>query len=258
MAWMNNGWVIGIGSSIVSGIVVALITRFFLSKKEKREDQQKINGANREIIYAVRPGISEGQIPAREVIVALTHSTARRNGVPEADLYNPEEIAEELIKEVMDSSFLSAAKKAEYCSQLMPITTPPSVKIPTNDANLSLAELKTRRSEEERQRQKRRENAVTTSVLFGMFAMFMSGAIVLFKELPLLKDASTKIENVLPILISIVALIMAFFTTALFTLLRKSAQRRRDDEKMEQTTSDLRARVQKTIEDMRQQARRKD
>jgi hypothetical protein len=118
MSWYGNPWVIGIVGGIPSGFVVNWISRYTLGRRENREYLQKILGANREIVYAVRPGISEGQIPAQEVLQALVNATARRYGVEPKDLFGPQEIAEELTKEVMDSSFISSSQKADYCQKL--------------------------------------------------------------------------------------------------------------------------------------------
>lgn len=100
-----------------------------LSRREDREYREKLGNANREIIYGVRPGISEGQIPTNEVLEALTNSTARRYKVAPTDLYRPSEIAEELIKEVMDSSFLSSIQKSEYCAKLVPLRAAVTVEL---------------------------------------------------------------------------------------------------------------------------------
>lgn len=115
---IDNPWVVGIGCGFLSGALVAWITHLFLARGEKKEYSQKVAGANRDVIYAIRPGIPEGQIPSREVVTALINSTARRYSVSSSDLYGPREIAEELVKEVMDTSFLASTKKTEYCHQL--------------------------------------------------------------------------------------------------------------------------------------------
>jgi hypothetical protein len=118
MNWLNNGWVIGIATGVVSGLLVYWLLSLFLSKKKDREYQQLVRTANREVIYAIRAGIPDNALPPRVVVEALIRSTARRYDLGAADLYQPEELTEELIKEVMDSSFLSATKKAEYCTAL--------------------------------------------------------------------------------------------------------------------------------------------
>jgi hypothetical protein len=115
---VSNPWVIGILGGIPSGFVVNWISRYALGKREDREYLQKLFGANREVIYAIRPGISEGLIPSANVLEALIHATPRRFDVETSDLYTSKQIAEELVKEVMDSSFISSAQKTEYCNHL--------------------------------------------------------------------------------------------------------------------------------------------
>jgi hypothetical protein len=108
---INNPWFIGIATGVIAAGLIWLVSRLFLSKKDSREYIQKVTSANRDIIIAIRPGISEGQIPSRPILEALINSTVRRYSVSSADLYNPTQVAEELIKEVMDTSFLSSAQK---------------------------------------------------------------------------------------------------------------------------------------------------
>ncbi len=118
MDWYTNPWVIGILGSIPSGFVVNWASGYLLGRRENREYLQKVIGANREIVYAIRPGISEGQIPSAEVLTSLVNATARRYSVEASDLYSPTQISEELVKEVMDSSFISSVQKKEYCGRL--------------------------------------------------------------------------------------------------------------------------------------------
>jgi len=118
MSWYTNPWVIGVIGSVPGGFLVNWITGLVLGKKENREYLQKVIGANREVVYAIRPGIPEEQIPSAEVVTALLSATARRYGVESSDLYTPSQIAEELTKEIMDSSFISSSQKNKYCAQL--------------------------------------------------------------------------------------------------------------------------------------------
>jgi hypothetical protein len=118
MELFSNPWVIGVLGSIPGGFLVNWVTGRILGKRENREYLQKVIGANREVVYAIRPGISEGQIPTAEVLASPINATARRYDVEPSDLYTPTQIAEELVKEVMDSSFISSAQKSEYCTRL--------------------------------------------------------------------------------------------------------------------------------------------
>jgi len=118
MDLLNNAWVIGIGAGIISGLFVFLITRYFFSKKDNKEYFQKISAANREVLYAVRPGISEGEVPNSTILEHLIAATARKYGIEQNAMLTESEIASELIKEVMDSAFISANRKIEFCNKL--------------------------------------------------------------------------------------------------------------------------------------------
>ncbi|NYZ63418.1 hypothetical protein [Luteimonas deserti] len=131
MEVINNPWFIGIGGGILSGLIVTFISRLVLSRRDNREYTQKVLGANREVIYAIKPGISEGHIPAGEIIQSLIEATARKYGVESKSLYRTPEIAQELMKEVMDSSFISAKTKEDYCARLATLVTPPSTQAPS-------------------------------------------------------------------------------------------------------------------------------
>jgi|SRR5690554_169795 len=118
MEVFTNTWVVGIGGGILSGLIVTVITRYLFSKKDNSEYMQKVSTVNREILYALRPGISEGHIPDEAILSALANSTARKYRVERNDIYQPKQIAEELIKEIMDSSFISSDTKNSYCETL--------------------------------------------------------------------------------------------------------------------------------------------
>ncbi|QEM80917.1 hypothetical protein [Halomonas binhaiensis] len=116
--FINNPWVVGIGAGVLSSLVVAFITRSIFSRRDNREYLRRIDQANQEILYAVRPGISEGVIPANDVLQRLATATARRYGLDRSTLYDLNEFASELTKEVMDSSFISASTKEDFCEKL--------------------------------------------------------------------------------------------------------------------------------------------
>ncbi len=129
MEWLNGPWVVGIGGGILSGILVSVIFRLFFSGKDSREYVQKLQSANREIIYALRPGIAEGHVPDWQAVQSLINATARKYVVDQSDLYDPTQIGEELTKEIMDSSFISANTKQEYCNQLDSLSPIPPLQV---------------------------------------------------------------------------------------------------------------------------------
>lgn len=175
MSWLNNAWVVGIGTGILSGLLVTWLLNLFISKKKDREYQQQISSANREIIYSVRVGIPESNLPTREIVEALIHSTARRYGVQPSELYQAKELSEELIKEVMDSSFLSQAKKIEYCDALLPLGKEDLELLPPEECNLQIS-IEEHRAKLQSQRRKLSELQLIVTGLMGVVAALFSGA----------------------------------------------------------------------------------
>jgi len=121
MKWFSNVWFVGIVTGIVSGLITTWLARLLLARRESREYLQNVAAANREVVLAIRATIPEENLPSREVIEALRQSTARRLRVAVKDTLSRMEIVQELVKEVMDSSFLPSVKKAEYCAMLLPL-----------------------------------------------------------------------------------------------------------------------------------------
>lgn len=134
MEWLNNAWVVGIGTGAISGLFVAWITSRLFSGASLKEHNSRLAAANREIVLALRSGIPEGAVPSVNVVEALIEATARRFGVRPSELYGPQELGADLIKEVMDSSFISAQTKQGYCEQLLTLksTKEPSLPALTN------------------------------------------------------------------------------------------------------------------------------
>jgi len=113
MEWINNQWLIGIGTSIISGFLVFFFTRKFFTEKQKKEYEQKIKTANNEILYSVRPLIVEKTKPTLRVLKSVLISTARKYGVELTDIYNRETLCDDLTNEIMSNSFLSSDQKLE-------------------------------------------------------------------------------------------------------------------------------------------------
>ena len=115
---INNPWVIGIGGGIISSLIVFFVTQYISRKRGKREYMQKIEIANNDILYFIRPLIIDKKIPTREIISAIRFSTAKKYGIKEEDLYNETSLYNDLVTEIMANSFLSAEQKLEFCDLL--------------------------------------------------------------------------------------------------------------------------------------------
>jgi hypothetical protein len=209
--WLNNPWVVGILGGILSGLVVTVISRRVLGKRENREYLQKVLSANREVVYGLRPHVSEGVMPTPEVVDALIAATARKFGVTAGDLYGRREIGEELIKEVMDSSFIPATRKEEYCKLLAGLGAPP---IPATVDQPEVAGFETMAAVSER-REARARAVTLMSVMAGALTMMMTFMMVVLKEVPtrLFPPGS---EIILSMAAAVFALLMSMAVTMIY------------------------------------------
>jgi hypothetical protein len=124
LSFLDNPWIVGIGGGLLSGGLVTVGSRVIFSRRADKEYFQRVAGANNEVIFALKPGISEGAIPDHSLMESLIHATARKYRVEQEDAYGVTEIIEDLVKEVMDSSFISSKQKLEFCTQLEKLAMP--------------------------------------------------------------------------------------------------------------------------------------
>jgi vacuolar-type H+-ATPase subunit I/STV1 len=144
MELLSNPWFVGIVGSVLSGFLVTWISSRFFSRKDAREHAQRVDAANREVLYTLRAGISEDHVPTEQIVESLLRATARRHRVSRADVYTSEQIAEDLIKEIMDSSFLTSQAKQGYCNKLADLTTTKHTELAQAKAELELVAEVTR------------------------------------------------------------------------------------------------------------------
>lgn len=84
--------------------------------KQNKEYLQKVNAANNEILYIIRPLIVDKKIPEYDLLSSLINSTAKKYLVNRKDLYTKECLVDDIIKEILGNPFLSTTAKTEYCS----------------------------------------------------------------------------------------------------------------------------------------------
>lgn len=122
--FFGNSWVV----SIITGIVVYIITKIWENFRAKKQYIQSVNLANREVFNTLKLCVPEENLPERYVLESLHYSTAKKYHVKQSDMDSLSMIIFDLIKEIMDSNFLSYDAKTNYCSKLklldISITTP--------------------------------------------------------------------------------------------------------------------------------------
>ena len=131
--FIQNPWTIGIGGGLISGLLVFFFTNKIFSRKENKEYQQRLNSANNELLYAIRPLIVSKQVPNKNIIEALIIATSRKFNVKDSDLHDAKNIADSLTKEILDNPFLDSENKLNYCDIIQNMR---------NNENVALNELK--------------------------------------------------------------------------------------------------------------------
>ena len=123
-----NPWVVGIGTGAISGLSVNIISRLILTRKDNKEFKQRTSSANNEIIYSLRSAVAEASMPNEEIIESIARATAQKYEVKRDSLMSLTEITDALIKEVMDSNFLSQDQKDKYTTKIVSVITKASKK----------------------------------------------------------------------------------------------------------------------------------
>lgn len=129
-----NPWIVGIGGGVISSLIVFFITKFFLSKKENKEYEQKVRLATNEVVYAVRPLVIDKAIPANDILAALRSAIAIKYGVKVSDVIGIKQLVCILVLEILSNSFLNSSQKNEYCNLLMTMKDEPK-QTPSNDVH---------------------------------------------------------------------------------------------------------------------------
>jgi len=218
--WLNNPWVIG----IVGGLIVTAISRYLFSRRDNKEYRQKVVTANQEILYAVRPGVSEGKIASVEVLDSLLTATASKYGVEKDDLYRPSEISNHLIKEVMDSSFISVELKQQYCDALAALKV---TRIQKEKGELQQPE---REKPEAATISEYREKLVTMlSMMLGIITTIMTVLVVFLDKIKIGLDKD--ISVVMPTIAAMVAILVSTLMMQLFKILKDKEVKRRSKSK---------------------------
>jgi hypothetical protein len=202
---INNPWVIG----ILGGLIVTAMSRYLFSKRDNKEYRQKIVTANQEILYAIRPGVSEGKLASLEVFKSLVAATSSKYNVEEYDLYKPRDIANHLIKEVMDSSFISVELKHQYCDAL--------ASLKEKDVQLQPIDNGEKREEQKSDLSEYRQKLISMlSVMLGVITAIMTIFVVFIDKY---KDGFDKDISIL--IPTLVVTFTILITTMLIPLFRQ-------------------------------------
>ncbi|KAB2337634.1 hypothetical protein F7731_08545 [Cytobacillus depressus] len=112
--FFTNSWVI----SFLTGLVVYSITKIWENFRTKKNYIRAVELANKEVFNTLKLCVPEDTLPNIYSLRALHLATSKRYGVKQKDLDSLSLIIFDLIKEIMDSSFLSYNDKIQYCRKL--------------------------------------------------------------------------------------------------------------------------------------------
>lgn len=217
MEILNNPWVTGIGGGIISSLIVFFVTKYFFSKRENREYLQKIETANNEILYSIRPLIIEKKLPSIDILLSIRISIAKKYGIKQEDLYNNFSLSNDLITEIMGNSFLSSEQKIEFCNLL------------------ELMKMNERKDPKEVEVIYLNKKNSISSKYSSMLLAMSSFAMVLTTTLFVTKEATTDTssffrENISLLLISTTVPIMAMMITLLYRILKEREKERKNQD----------------------------
>lgn len=115
---IQNPWIVAIGSSVISGVLVYIITERFLKHDQNKEKAKKIESANMEIISILTRCIVEGELLKPEAVRSVLKSACRKYGVKEREVFSLEEIGEELLNDILKTPYISVKQKEEYVEKM--------------------------------------------------------------------------------------------------------------------------------------------
>jgi hypothetical protein len=116
--FLTNTWVV----SIITGLIVYVLTKLLETFREKRHYVNTLKLANDEVFNTIKVMIPEDTLPSPKVLFSLHRATAKKYGVKQEDMYVLPTIINSLIKEILDSSFLSYHDKVLYSEKLLNLT----------------------------------------------------------------------------------------------------------------------------------------
>lgn len=103
---LNNAWVTGIGTGLISSIIVYFLTNFLLKKNGEKEYWDRVNKANIEFINYLRSYVLNNGVPSEVIFEAVRDALVREYGVKENHLYCNSEICEEFVIEIIGNTYV--------------------------------------------------------------------------------------------------------------------------------------------------------
>ncbi|MGE1163211.1 hypothetical protein ACQJ0Y_07880 [Peribacillus simplex] len=112
---------VSFAQNLFTGLIIFFIGNIFTKIKAKKDYIIALKQANSKVFYMLRRLISEQELPNKEILLAMHNSIARDLKVMPEDMDSYDVISENLVKEIMDTDFLSHDEKLKYSSKALTI-----------------------------------------------------------------------------------------------------------------------------------------
>ncbi|MBI2572363.1 hypothetical protein HYV86_00730 [Candidatus Woesearchaeota archaeon] len=127
-SFLNNTWFVGITGGIISGVIVYFVTSYILSKKEDKLYLQKVQQANTEIIHILKPYIISEKRFSDNLFNSIISSVSKKYELESKDIINLQEAINDMVTDIMQTSFLTEAQKEVYTTKLLSLKQAPKQK----------------------------------------------------------------------------------------------------------------------------------
>ena len=170
--FLTNSWTI----SIITGLIVFFTTDFVKRYRSKKEYYQNVDLANQEMLNTLKILIPDQELPEPLIIKAMHLSTSRKYKVKLQDMGSLMLILDDLIKEIMDTSFLTYKNKVDYCNEVNQL----KVKYQQGKNEKSKVTTDKTKRENETRHSMYHERRVLSLLLTSFFAIFSVALVYMF------------------------------------------------------------------------------
>lgn len=197
LAITESAWFV----SIASGLLVYFITKWLVETKQNKEYMQKIRLANSDLMHILRPVVVQKSIPTKDIMESLILSVVRKYQVNIRDVATINELADQIIKELMENQFLEVKQKEDLVKRVM-----------------SLKEIKV--SGKHVFEPSKNYTLFTISVLFSFTTIFLSFLLMEKERVFFMSEASNLINQ----LYALIVLTFAFLLIMLLILIKNNSR----------------------------------
>lgn len=116
--FLANDWTIAIVSAIISGVILLPIAVYVTNWIDKSKKKSSASRVNREVISILRNIVSEGGVVSLKTTTILIQSISRKYGVNNKFVRSPEQMIQDLLTDVLESSYISMGSKLSITNGL--------------------------------------------------------------------------------------------------------------------------------------------